>query len=312
MSTLTAALKNLTLLIVRVLLSVARRITSVGRSVWRRIVSETGVLTLLVLASAVWLGFAVWTAYDNRQEHQIAIAAGSGTSESYALAQALKTVTTRHYPRIRITVLEIEGATGLLEEGVVQLVAVPSDTPVGPSARSVAALTPQSLLLARSDVDNRVVYALTQTLLQRGPELADALTNAAFRPLAANVQKPDVTSTSAAPLHPGATAFYEWDKTPFVRRYSRLIAIVAAGLVLLGLWTGRWIHRMWRRRKMLRKKEERSFAELAARVPWSFSRLLLESTREVAPAVAATPKRWQMPVRPTHRGAARPIDRQLL
>ena len=192
MSTLTAALKNLTLPIVRVLLSVARRITSVGRSVWRRIVSETGVLTLLVLASAVWLGFAVWTAYDNLQEHHIAIAAGSGTSESYALAQALKTVTTRYYPRIRITIPEIEATTERLEKGLVQLAAVPSDTPVGPSARSVAALTPQSLLLARSDVDNRVVYALTQTLLQRGPELADALTNAAFRPLAANVQKPEI------------------------------------------------------------------------------------------------------------------------
>jgi Cu2+-exporting ATPase len=294
------------------------------------IVTETGVLTLLVAASAVWLGFAVWTAYDNLQEHHISIAAGSRTTESSALAQALKTVSERHYPHIRITLLEIKEPAGLLDQGLVQLAAVPSDTPAGPNARSVAALTPQSLLLAHSDVDNRVVYALTQTLLQRRQELAEALNNAAFRPLAAQVQKPDVNSKSPMPLHPGAMAFYERDKTPFVRRYARLIVLVSVGLVLLGLWTWWWTWRRIRRtrlrRNMQRKLEERRLAELAAREPWSFSRLLMESAREaappmdsVAPVVAQTMAngKWQMAngksaIRNPQSSSARPLDRQLL
>lgn len=272
------------------------------------------VLTLLVAASAVWLGFAVWVAYDNLRERQVFIAAGDRTTESYALAQALKTVTARHHPRIRVSILEIEGATGLLEKGLVQLAVAPSDTPAGPSARSVAAFTPQSVLLARSDVDKRVVYALTQTLLKRGPELADAVKNAAVRPLVANLQKP---GANYAPLHAGATAFYERDKTRFVSRYPMLSALALAGLVLVGLWGGlwswKWIRRSRRKQQAERERQERELAELA-RAPWSFSRILRERTREVTPPVvsaATTRKRWRIPFRPVHRGAARPIDRQL-
>jgi Cu2+-exporting ATPase len=296
---------------------VVGRIASVGRSLWRWIVTKP-VLTLLVPASAVWLGFAVWIAYNNLQERQVAIAAGSRTSESHALAQALQIVTAGHYPRIRVTVLEIEGATGPLEKGLVQLAAVPFDTPAGPSARSVAALTPQSLLLARSDVDKRVIYVLTQTLLERGPELADAVKNTAFRPLAAKVQKPDVTRKSAAPLHPGAAAFYERDKTRLVSRYPVLSALALAGLAIGGGWGlefGLRLRRKRRRnRQAERERQERRFAELA-RAPWSFSRILQERAREAAPpvvSVAKTRKRWRRPPQPAQAAAARPIDRQLV
>ena len=298
-------------------------IASVGRSLWRWIVTKL-VLALLVAASAVWLGFAVWLAYDNLREHQVSIAAGSRTAESYALAQALKTVTERHYPHMMVTILEIEGVTGLLEKGLVQLAVAPSNAPTGPSARSVAALTPQSLLLAHGDLDKKVVYALTQTLLERGPELADAIKDTAFRSLAAKVQKPDVKRESAAPLHAGATAFYERDKTRFIYRYPVLSALALAGLVISGGWGwefGRRLRRKQRRKRQVeRERQERRLAE-SARAPWSFSRLLQERAREdVKPTVSpvsaragrsATRKRWQMPFHPAQRGAMRPIDRQL-
>src|SRR5262245_9438978 len=80
---------------------IAHKTTSAGRNVWRWVVTKT-VLTLLILASALLLGFAGWTAYDHLKERHVSIAAGSRTSGSYALAQALKTVTARHYPRISI------------------------------------------------------------------------------------------------------------------------------------------------------------------------------------------------------------------
>jgi hypothetical protein len=263
---------------------VARKIVSVRRNVRRWIVTET-VLTLLVTVSAMLLGFAGWTAYEHLQERRISIAAGSRTSESYTLAQALKTVAARHHPRIRMAILEIEGAggeTGLMEKGVVQVAIAPGDLPAGKSARSVAVLagSPPLVLLARHDVDERIVYALTQVLTQFSGEIAAAaqVGKAAPQPLAVNIRKPVVKVKSDAPLHPGAAAFYDRDKTPFVSRHTRLIALVSAGLVLLGLWAWQWI----RRARRIQVIETISFSPPADREPWTFSKILLESAGEVS------------------------------
>lgn len=264
---------------------VEKRISSLRRSLWQWIVTNP-LLTVLVSASAVWLGFAVWTTYDNFRERHVSLAAGVRTAESYTLAQALKTVSARHYPRVRINLLEIEGATWLLEKGLVQMAAVPAAGTAGPRARSVAALSPQSVLQVRSDVDKRAVYALTQTLLERGPELADAIKNSALRPLAAQAQKPDMTRLSTAPLHPGATAFYERNTTRFVFRYPLLSALSLTGLVISGGW-GWELRRRSRRKKRgdqqaERERQEQRFGE-PSHVPWSFSRILMEHAREAAP-----------------------------
>jgi hypothetical protein len=222
--------------------------------------------------------------YDHLKERRISVAAGTRKTESYVLAQALKTVTERHYPRIKITILEIEGATEPLERGLVQLATVKSDAPASPSARSVAALSAKSLLLARSDADEKVVYALTQVLMQRGQELAAAIpaANAALRPLAAKVQKPGVESKSDVPLHPGAAAFYDRDKIPFVLRYAVIIALTFAGLVLSGLWVWELRRRSRRKQQAEKERQDRIFAGLAARAPWGFSKLLLESAGEAS------------------------------
>lgn len=266
---------------------------SVGRNARRWIVKET-VPTLFVLAGATWLGFAGWVAYDHLREHHITIAAGSRTAESYALAQALKTVTARDFPRIRITILEIEGAAGnagLLEKGVVQLAIAPGDLPAGPSARSVAVLplsTPLALL-ARDDVDEGVVYSLTQALMQRGQELAASLTagKAVSQSPAANLPKPEAPAKSNAPVHPGAAEFYDRDKIPFIRRHARLIALVSAGLVLPGLWAWRLSRRSRRKRELYRESDERRLASLAEREPWTFARILLESIGEASQPLTA-------------------------
>ncbi|MGH9846564.1 MAG: hypothetical protein ACREEM_48315 [Blastocatellia bacterium] len=263
---------------------VERNIASLGRNARRWIVTKT-VLTLLVLASVMLLGFAGWTAYDYLQERRISIAAGSRTEESYQLAQALKAVAERHYPHIKMAILEIEGAageTGILENGLVQMAIAPADFPAGPSARSVAVLAGPSprVLLARDDVDERVVYALTQMLTQFGAELTTAIPvgKAAPQPHAVSIQKPGVQAKSDAPLHPGAAAFYDWDKTPFVLRYAKLSALVSAGLVLLGLWIWQLRHRA-RRRQVI---QTMSFSPPAEREPWTFSKILLESAGETS------------------------------
>jgi hypothetical protein len=216
--------------------------------------------------------------YDHLKERPISIAAGARKTESYVLAQALKTVTERHYPRIKITILEIEGATEPLERGLVQLAVAPSEAPAGPSARNVAVLSEQRLLLARNDVNERVVYALTQVLMQRGQELAEAIpvANAALRPFAANVQQPGVKSKSDVPLHPGAVAFYDRDKTRLVFKYPTISALTLAGLVLSGLWVWELRRQSRRKQQAERDRQERRFAGLPEREVWTFSKILLE------------------------------------
>jgi hypothetical protein len=92
-------------------------------------------LTLIaVLAVAWWQG--------SRTQH-ITLAAGASSGESYILGNALKTVVERHYPKIRITVLETGGTVEnltMLQAGGAQLATAQADIPAGSRARSVAVL----------------------------------------------------------------------------------------------------------------------------------------------------------------------------
>jgi uncharacterized protein len=94
--------------------------------------------TALVVLS---LGFVVWLAVAASQ--YLTMAAGASSGESYILSNALKTVVERHYPRIRITLLETGGTVEnleMLEQGRAQLVTGQADVLPGPSARIVAVL----------------------------------------------------------------------------------------------------------------------------------------------------------------------------
>ena len=97
-------------------------------------------LALLSLVLALVVG---WTLYQRNQKHNLTIAAGARSGESFALAQALKTVAERHHPRLKITVRETAGTAenlDLLERKAAQLAAAQADVPAGPSARLVALL----------------------------------------------------------------------------------------------------------------------------------------------------------------------------
>lgn len=267
-----------------------RKMASAVRKVGGWLFTEPA-LTLLVLGTIVWLGVVGWRVYERFQEHHLSIAAGGRTTESYRLARALQSVTTLHAPRFRLVILEIEGAAsdeGTLEKGVVQLASAPAELPTGPSARSVAlwAGTKPQLLLARYDVDEGAVYALLQVLTQFSAELAPVKANdkasGAAPAAAATWQQP--TAKSAVPLHPGAAAFYDRERTPFLYRYAKLLALVLTGLVLLALWGGRWRYRSLRRSG---QPLPRRFSPATDREPWTFAKILQES---VATASRSEPR----------------------
>jgi TRAP transporter TAXI family solute receptor len=74
---------------------------------------------------------------------KLTLAAGSPDGESYIICSALKTVVERHYPKIRIRIIETAGTVenlGLLERSQADLATAQADVPPGPSARSVAVL----------------------------------------------------------------------------------------------------------------------------------------------------------------------------
>src|SRR5271170_1672802 len=100
----------------------------------RLVVITASLCVITSLAVVLWQG--------SRTQH-LTLAAGASSGESYILGNALKTVVERHYPRIRITLLETGGTVEnlqMLEDGRAQLATAQSDVLPGPSARSVAVL----------------------------------------------------------------------------------------------------------------------------------------------------------------------------
>jgi uncharacterized protein len=99
--------------------------------------------TVLVVGSlTIVAGLSVALLQRSKTQH-LTLAAGASSGESYILGDALKKVVERHYPKIRITLLETGGTVEnlrMLEDGRAQLAAAQSDIAPGPSARIVAVL----------------------------------------------------------------------------------------------------------------------------------------------------------------------------
>ena len=99
-------------------------------------------MTLVSLSVALVAGLAIALWQRAKTEH-LTLAAGASSGESYILGNALKTVVERHYPRIRITLLETGGTVEnlkMLEDGRAQMAAAQADIVPGPKARAVAVL----------------------------------------------------------------------------------------------------------------------------------------------------------------------------
>src|SRR5271167_3362426 len=116
-------------------------------------------VTLIALSLVLIGGLALAWWQRSRTEH-LTLAAGASSGESYILGNALKTVVERHYPKIRVTLLETGGTVEnlrMLEDGRAQLASAQSDILAGPKARAVAVLyddTFQLLVPKDSQVQN--------------------------------------------------------------------------------------------------------------------------------------------------------------
>jgi uncharacterized protein len=99
-------------------------------------------IALLTLSVSFLIGLAdiLW---QQSRTHYLTLAAGDLSGDSYALSSALKTVVERHYPNIRINLVETGGTVenlAMLEAGRAQLATAQADVLAPPRARILAIL----------------------------------------------------------------------------------------------------------------------------------------------------------------------------
>lgn len=95
------------------------------------------------------------------------------------------------------------------------------------------------LLVASQNVNDTVVYAITEVLSNRRQELAAAIpeTDAKVRPLLAGIRQPTQADGLSAAIHPGAVAFYGRQHPSFIGGHPDLIAFFVVLFGLVWLWS---------------------------------------------------------------------------
>src|ERR1700761_152698 len=99
-------------------------------------------LALAAVSVSLVAGLAAILWQQSRTQY-LTLAAGDSHGESYILGSALKTVVERHYPHIRINLVETGGTVenlAMLSQGRAQLATAQADIVPGPMARTVAVL----------------------------------------------------------------------------------------------------------------------------------------------------------------------------
>ncbi|MEG3905060.1 TAXI family TRAP transporter solute-binding subunit [Microcoleus sp. B4-C5] len=101
-------------------------------------------LVPIALLSVVLIGAFGWNLHQDKQRvHELTLATGAKSGNYYPFGQAIAEVITKQNPRLRIRVIESQGAEEnmrWLEANEVQLAIVQNNTEAVPSARVVAAL----------------------------------------------------------------------------------------------------------------------------------------------------------------------------
>ena len=134
----------------------------------------------IALLTAVGLGVAIAIASttqwlkESQKTYNLRLATGSPIGEYYDFAKAIAQVTETHYPHINIEVLESPGSTQNMDDvqnKVVDMALVQSDTPVQPEVRAIAQLYPEMFhLIARTSAQINTMADLEGKRIALMPE----------------------------------------------------------------------------------------------------------------------------------------------
>jgi TRAP transporter TAXI family solute receptor len=95
-------------------------------------------------------------------------------------------------------------------------------------AETIETLGVSHRLVARSSLDDDVVSELTRLIFVARPSLANEV------PLANRIEAPDISKSSALPVHPGASAYYEGEVQSFFERYGDWFYLAVMALSIAG------------------------------------------------------------------------------
>jgi TRAP transporter TAXI family solute receptor len=93
-------------------------------------------------------------------------------------------------------------------------------------------------LLARSDVDDTVIAAFLDVLMERRAQMADAInaTDEAVRPLVVRSKRPPAHEGFLPNPHPASLAYFNRDPVSFIQNNEEVLAFLAVGIALLWAW----------------------------------------------------------------------------
>ena len=121
-------------------------------------------------------------------------------------------------------------------------------------------------LLARSSVNDRVVWAITEVLMERRQEVMAELPAqmTAVRLLLAQTRRPESQVGLGPALHPGASSFYDKDKPSFLLAHADYVGLILTVALMFGSWI--WELRLWIERRQKDTADEYSNQSRSRRV----------------------------------------------
>jgi hypothetical protein len=134
--------------------------------------------------------------------------------------------------------------------------------------------------LARSDVDDAVVSAFLNVLMERRKDMADAIpaTEEAVRPLVTRSHRP-LAGGFLPSVHPGASAYYNRDSLTFIEKNRDAVILVAAAIVLMWAWIVALNHRAKERKNRHAEQYKERVAKLMEEAHSATSHKQLEPIR---------------------------------
>jgi TRAP transporter TAXI family solute receptor len=129
-----------------------------------------------------------------------------------------------------------------------------------PATENLNTIAVARLLVASDKVDKEIIREITQIVYEYRQEIANAIDakHAEVKPLIANISRPPSATGDEKiplPIHPGALAFYERDKPPFVVEHADFVAI-SASVVLGAVSAVKQAIALWQRRRTNQQRIE--------------------------------------------------------
>lgn len=117
------------------------------------------------------------------------------------------------------------------------------------------------LFASRYDLDPQVVQIITQVLLERRQEIAEAIPDSAraVQPLVASIQNPLEVKRSGLQIHPGALAYYNRDEPSFLQENADYVALILTVILLVGSW-------FWELKKIIERRQKANADLYSSRV----------------------------------------------